>query len=292
MICPNCGKETETGLFCENCGADLRGADNAPAEEPVNGFEEAAEAEPPKKKAGGFFSTPAGSEKWPLIISILLIAGAAIGILAKIDAIVGVAISRTKFFAIGNRFEFYWSLLLFPAVGAVLFFLKTRKKPYLTAIPFAVFGVLALNSCLKNLANFLANLGEGYTAGSYFAMFLHVLILLLIACCGAAFVAGMMIKKPGKLPLFAVIYGAAALLSVLLTMVLDIRYFILAIADSYPARTWITNVIYNFFTWGGALVVHAGCVFALINKAKDDKAEAEASDEEDLEDEYLPDEEE
>ena len=287
MICPKCGKETESGEFCDNCGADLWAVNGGytevlhedvpeeeiPAEESA---EEAAEAaETPEKKKGGFFFTEPGAEKWPIVISILLAAAALVGILAKIDAIVGVALVRSKFFAIGSRFEFYWSLLIFPIAGAVLFFLKTKRRPILTAIPFAVFGVLVLNSALKNGANFFANLGEGYTAGSYFAMFVHVLMLLCIAGCAAAFVVGMIVKKPGKLPLFAIIYGALALLAIIFTMVLDIRYFVLAIVDKYSARTCVVNVIYNFLTWAPALLIHAGCVLALINKAKADNAEIE-----------------
>lgn len=269
MICPNCHKETEEGVFCENCGADLRGFTEAPVSE-----EKTEETPAPGKKNEFLFTSP-GSFKWPIAISILLIAAAAIGLLAKIDAIVGVALARAKFFSIGNRFEFYWSLLIFPVAGAVLFFLKTKKRPQLTAIPYAVFGVLVLNSCLKNLLSFFTAFGEGYTAGSYFAMFIHVLILLCMAGCAAAFVMNMLVKKPGKLPLFVVLYGVFALLSVLFTMILDVRYFILAIVDSYTARISVPNIIYNLLTWAAALFIHAGCILALLNKSKADKADME-----------------
>ena len=272
MICPKCGLETEAGKFCENCGADLTNEYSAPEDEFAEETFKTEKAAPAPKKKGSFLFTEPGAEKWPIVISILLIAAAAVGLLAKIDAIVGVSIARSKFFSIGNRFEFYWSLILFPAAGAVLFFLKTKRRPQLTAIPFAVFGVLVLNSCLKTLANFFANFGEGYTAGSYFAMFVHFLILLFMAGASAAFVAGMLMNKTGKLPIFVVIYGALAALSVIFTMVLDIRYFILGITESYRAGVFVPNVIYNLFTWLGALLVHGGSVFALLNKAKQDKA--------------------
>ncbi len=282
MICPNCGKETEDGLFCSECGAKL----NTPeaAAEPDTP-EAAAEPVPEDKPADK------GEEKWPKIVPILYAAGAALTVLVGVCSLISSIVNIVR--RGGSTISFPLGFCLFAAATAVLFFLKTRKKPVITAIPYAVYAlysvimfIIGLVGAIMLLVNngswMLRNLRNPMwiinTAVTFIALFAVLLAVLL----AAAFILGMALKKKTKL--FMILYAAVAAVFVLIGA-FSLIWSIVSMATGQTDVSLPVLVIFaSLLSLAANVCVHIGAVLALRNKmlaelACAEEAPAEAAEE-------------
>ena len=268
MICPNCGKETEEGLFCDNCGAqlDLEVPDPAVPEEAAEPIE--APADP-------------NEGKWKKTIPVFFIAGAAINILISILFLIGAIINAVR--GGGFKYETIPALpTLFMFATAVLFFLKTKKKPFLTAIPYVLYAFVSVIAFIVSLVSLIAltvsmsgyfsSLGAMWIV-NLIVSFIIAIASLLTVLLAASFMVGMLVKKKTKL--FMTLYIIVAVVATLVSVLSLIWSIVFAATGAgvpaLPAIHFIAAVL-NIVCW---ICVHIGVIFALRDKAAEENKPAE-----------------
>lgn len=279
MICPKCGNETEDGLFCSECGAELNAPETA--------AEQKTKDKPADKNEG----------KWPKIVPILFAAGAVLTVLIGVCSLIGSIVKLIR--GGGNSISFPFLFFLFAGATAVLFFLKTKKKPALTAIPYAVY---ALYSAIMFIVGLVAVIVMLVNSGSWMlrnpmwiintvVTFISVFTILLTVLLAAAFMLGMALKKKTK-P-FMILYAVIAAVSVLISVVSLIWSIVFIATGNSSVSLPVLVKFADVLTIAANLCVHAGAVLALRDKMRDEtdcapEAPAEAAEEAEAPTEEMP----
>lgn len=295
MICKNCGKEVEDGLFCSECGEKLVPEAEVSAHE-VSDKEPAAEVKSPDlpdKKA----------KRWPIVIPILLLvaflaalASQGLGAADMIATHFPAERLKTEIFIVTNISRAFtnWSftlLSLFPLIGAVLFFIRTKKTAPATAVPYLVFGTIGLIVGIKRAVMFIPHVIPMFRTGYRVTTDLVLTVILLFVIfipfmLSVVYLLGTIIKI--RFSLFAVLFLVGAVLLLVLMAVGDVRAikycFDRVRSDLLRAR--ITNfavfkrVFENFlrlygrdafgriFRWFTALFAHIALFIALLSCRK------------------------
>lgn len=128
MFCNNCGKEIPDGSkFCLECGTPVSLPEPEPAIEPEPAPEPAPEPEP----------APACSSKWPPVIGILMLIAFAVfcvGFVFYVKYVVaangGADVKGTILAVTMQTVPWIWMI-----AAPILFFVRTRRRPFITAIP-------------------------------------------------------------------------------------------------------------------------------------------------------------
>ncbi len=296
MICPNCGKDGGDGAFCIYCGnrfpADAAAPQNeAPAKDipaepveeeaacptgPVNGFETPApKPEPAFKPASATEQTAEPKKakkagKWSVIIPILLLLAFGAALLALISGAVSIIGRRIDFLRIHRFFPEIFNLSFFPLVGAVLFFLHTKKKAILTAIPYFVYIIPALVLAATEIG-YMKGTREWYSIA--YDLF-YMLIPLISIALAVIYGIGVSVKKKTNVFVELYIIGAAAALTMLAVMNIPSCFSVMQYAFKEMdlgdyMKMYGCRQLYDFFAWFTAFFTHIACVLALKEKAKE-----------------------
>ncbi len=218
-----------------------------------------AEPKPKKVKKAG---------KWPIIIPILLLLAFGAALLAQISGAVCIISNHVLFKDIYRVFPEIFHLSFFPLVGAVLFFLHTKKKAIFTAIPYFVYIIPAL--VLVGIAISIIVKTEDWYSNAY--NFFYLLIPLISIALAAIYGAGAAVKKKTHVFVELYIIGAAAALTII--AVLNVPSFFGMLQYNIKEFGWFMKhfgwrILYDFFAWFTAFFTHIACVLALKEKAKD-----------------------
>lgn len=208
MICPNCGKEVISGRFCVYCGSETAPLSAAPKmKEPAETPVPAPAACEPDPLRG---SSAKRSGRWPVIIPILLLTSAALAFAYLLVRTVELYSFYSDFYnrgGIGKMLlriflsnPLVWIQWIFPLAGAVLFFLRTKRKPFVTAVPYLVYSLFAILALVDRSIALKGYLNIGFIISCTF-----VFISTVLACIYAAGIS-LEIRRP----VFAVVYTAAA----------------------------------------------------------------------------------
>lgn len=283
MICPKCKAEIEEGAFCSECGERL--------EIPVNTEPAAKITAPPAvdKKA----------KKWPIAIPLLLLAAALLALVAQAFGVADIIMTRYPInrlltdirFSVGSMRGFSeWTfpvLSLFPLVGAVLFFIRTKKAAPVTAIPYLICGIAALvtgiNKIRIGIPAILRPLSMGMRFRFGYAVDIVLLFSILIpAVLALIYLMGTIVKL--RFPLFALLYLLAAAVMIVLSAVGDVRWgnncvdrvrdelLRLRVHDFRGAgivfkhfmSLYGRDAFLRLFRWLSAAVTHIACFIALL----------------------------
>ncbi len=297
MICPNCKNEVEDGLFCSECGAKLPAPETAPEPSP------APEA-PPAPKAEA--ETPAidkKAKKWPVVIPILLLAAVVTAVTAQalgLPDLIRTHFPISRLFieitrGMGtSRGVMDWTfpvLSLFPFIGAVLFFLRTKKAAPVTAIPYVLFALYALYAAIIRIRYTLPLVIRPFTMGipfrfSYVIDVLVALAVFIPILLALIYLLGTIVRM--RFPLFAIAYLLGAVLMIVMMTTVDVRwainfvgrvrYELLMLRD--PDLLTFGRVFKGFmqlygrdaflriFRWISAVVTHIACFIALLSCRK------------------------
>ena len=222
-----------------------------------------AEPKPKKVRKAG---------KWPIIIPILLLLAFGAALLAQITGAVSIISNHVLFKDIYRVFPEIFHLSFFPLVGAVLFFLHTKKKAIFTAIPYFVYIIPALVLVGIEIS-FIVKTKDWYS-NAY--NFFYLLIPLISIALAVIYGVGAAVKKKTHVFVELYIIGAAAALAII--AVLNVPSFFGMLQYCIKERYMNFGMfmkqsgwrnLYDFFAWFTAFFTHIACVLALKEKAKD-----------------------
>ena len=171
-----------------------------------------------------------------------------------------------------------WYLSFFPLVGAILFFLPTKKKAVITAIPYFLYIIpaLVLAGHYIYYAFKYADVGQYGDLYSVIVNLFYALIPLICVALAVIYGIGVSVKKRSTVFTELYIIGATTTLVMIAALTLPsfASYLGYVFRDKYMdfgtfMRNNGTRYLYEMLAWFAALYTHIACVLALKAKAKE-----------------------
>lgn len=239
MYCPHCGQNLPDGTrFCTSCGKPVSEASpsqgQTAARDPYFPQQTFVPPYTPEPAAN-----PKGDARWPIVTGILL---AAAFLLMLLGCLSYYSVLRAPTILLGNL----PSLLLLIA-GAVLYFLPTKRLPFLTAIPL---GLGVLISLVTTIVNWVR-------IGSVFLSPLNILGLLVSIGCFVLYLLGTLKKPlPIAIPIVMLVLSGISFLIGLISSLLTF--------NGVPGGI----LVYNLLLRLSSAASSAGYILALFNLHK------------------------
>ena len=249
MFCPNCGSEYNQGQeYCAECGQFLN--EQTPSAEELPPVETAPTLEESKQQL---------SAKWPICITILNIV---FFVLSFAVYIPNIAISHID---LGEFIVGYSSGLIFTFLTSVsllvVFILKTRKKPVITAIPLYI---ILISNSISTIISL-----RYYKLSNLVLLMLGEIFVLLCSCAIVALYTAYALKKKRgvAIPVVFICIKAVTILYSLATFISQMIINIKTIS--------LSNLIYSISTEIVSLLVSlcllASMIIAMFTMYKDSK---------------------